>query len=123
MRGIATFVPVVAVVFGVSAANARPATAQATPLGSPIVVEGIVGMSVEDDFQSGRATRHYFLDQSAPERRYDLRLTPRQAAVVQPGMKVRVIGRLAGGILTANHADHSVVVLDTPAGAAPGKSR
>jgi hypothetical protein len=123
MRGIATFVPVVAVVFGVSAANARPAAAQATPLGSPVVVEGMVGMSVEDDFQSGRATRHYFLDQSGPDRRYELRLTPRQAAVVQPGMKVRVIGKLAGGILTANHADHSVVVLDTPAGAPADKSR
>ena len=123
MRGIGVFVPVVAVVFGVSAANARPAVGQTAPLGNLVVVEGTVAMSVEDDFQSGRATRHYFLDPSGPGGRYDLRLTPRQAGVVQPGMRVRVIGSLAGSILTADQADHSVVVLDTPAVAPPGKVR
>ena len=123
MRGIGAFVPVMAVVFGVSAGNARPAAGQTAPLGSLVVVEGTVAMSVEDDFQSGRATRHYFLDPSGPGGRYDLRLTPRQAAIVQPGMRVRVIGRLAGGILTADQRDHSVVVLDTPAVVAPDKGR
>lgn len=122
MRGLVAFVPVVALVFAVAAAIARPAAGQTTPLGSPAVVEGTVAMSVEDDFQGGRATRHYFLDQSDSGRRYDLRLTPRQANIVQPGMRVRVIGSLAGNILTADHADHSVVVLDTPAAVAPGKA-
>ena len=87
------------------------------------MVEGTVAMSVEDDFQSGRATRHYFLDNSGSVKRYDLRLTPRQANLVQPGMRVRVTGSLAGGILTADQADQSVVVLDTPAVGAPGKTR
>jgi hypothetical protein len=121
MRRIVAFVPVVALAFAVAAPIARPAAGQ-TPLGSPVVVEGTVAMSVEDDFQSGRATRHYFLDQSGSGRRYDLRLTPRQANIVQPGMRVRVTGSLAGGILTADHAAHSVVVLDTPAAVAPDKA-
>ena len=58
MRGILAFVPVVALVFAVAAAIARPDAAHTTPLGSPVVLEGTVAMSVEDDFQSGRATRH-----------------------------------------------------------------
>ena len=123
MRGIATFVPVVAVVFGVSAASARPAAGQTTPPGRAVVVDGTIVMSVEDDFQSGRATRHYFLDPSGPGGRYELRLTPAQANLVEPGMRVRVIGRLAGGILTANQPDYSVVVLDAPALVAPGGTR
>jgi hypothetical protein len=123
MRRIVAFVPVVALAFAVAAPMARPAAGQTTPLGSPVVVEGTVAMSVEDDFQSGRATRHYFLDQSGSGRRYDLRLTPRQASIVQPGMRARVIGSLAGDILTADKADQSVVVLDTPGVVAPGKAR
>ena len=122
MRGIVALVPVVALVFAVACAIDRPAAGQTTPLGSPVVVEGAVAMSIEDDFHSGRATRHYFLDQSGPGTRYELRLTPRQANNVQPGMRVRVIGRLDGGILTADQADHSVVVLDTPAVVPPGKA-
>jgi hypothetical protein len=123
MRGMVAFVPVVALVSAVAAASAHPASGQTTPLGIPVVVEGRVAMSVEDDFQSGRATRHYFLDQSGSGRRYDLRLTPRQANMVQPGMRARVIGSLAGDILTADKADQSVVVLDTPSVVAPGKTR
>ena len=123
MRGIGAFVPVVAVVFGVSGAHARPALGQAAPAGNLVVVEGTVAMSVEDDFQSGRATRHYFLDVSGPGGRYDLRLTPRQTGIVQPGTRVRVIGRLAGGILSADQGDHGVVVLEAPALVAPGKGR
>ena len=123
MRGIATFVPVVAVMFGVSAANARPAAGQATPPGRPVVVEGTIVMSVEDDFRSGRATRRYFLDPAGPGGRYELRLTPAQADLVQPGMRVRVIGRLVERVLTANRADHGVLVLDTPAAESPHKAR
>ena len=121
MRGIAAFVPVVAVVFGVSAANARPAAGQTTPPGRPVVVDGTIVMSVEDDFQRGRATRHYFLDESGSGARYELRLTPRQVDIVQPGMRVRVIGRLAADVLTAGQADQSVLVLDIPAGVGTGK--
>src|SRR5574342_1103796 len=121
MRGIAAFVPVVALAFALAAPIARPAAGQATPLGKPVVVEGTVAMSVEDDFQSGRATRRYFLDKSGTAKRYDLRLTPSQANRVQPGMRVRITGRLAGGILTADQADQGVVVLDPPPTGGPGK--
>jgi hypothetical protein len=123
MRGMTAFVPVAAFVFAVAAVSARPAAAQTTWLGNQVIAEGTLAMSVEDDFQSGRATRHYFLDQSGPGRRYDLRLTPRQASRVQPGMRVRVIGRLAGSVLTADQADDSVVVLDAPPIVAPGTAR
>ena len=123
MRGIVAFVPVVALVSAVAAASAHPAAGQTTPLGIPVAVEGTVAMAVEDDFQSGRATRHYFLDQSDSGRRYDLRLTPRQADIVQPGMRVRIIGRLTGDIPTADKADQSVVLLDPPGVVAPGKAR
>jgi hypothetical protein len=108
-----------AVMFGVSAANARLAAGQTLLPGLPIVVEGTVAMSIEDDFERGRATRHYFLDQSGSGRRYKLRLTPRQADLVQPGMRVRVIGRLVEDLLTADQGAHSVVVLDAPALTAP----
>ena len=123
MRGVVVFVPVVALVFAVAAAIARPDAAQTTPLGSPVVVEGTVAMSVEDDFQSGRSTRHYFLDTSGSGRRYERRLTPRQANIVQPGMRVRISGRLAGDILTADQADQNLVILDPPTVGAPGKGR
>jgi hypothetical protein len=112
-----------ALVLAVAALNARPAVGQANALGTPVVAEGKVAMSVEDDFQSGRATLHYFLDQSGSGRRYDLRLTPSQANRVRPGMSVRVMGRLAGSVLTADQDDRSVVILDAPAARSPGTAR
>jgi hypothetical protein len=117
------FIPLVALAIAVVTAFSWPAGGQSTPPGSPVVVEGTVAMSIEDDFQSGRATRRYYLDTSGSAKRYDLRLTPRQANIVQPGMRVRLTGSLAGGILTADQADHSVVVLDTPAVVVPHKPR
>ena len=123
MRRRTAFVPSAALAFAVAAALAWPPVLESASLGSPVVVEGTVAMSVEDDFQSGRATRHYFLDQSAPEKRYELRLTLRQASSVQPGMRVRVIGRLAGSVLTADQADHSVVILDPLSVVPPAKPR
>ena len=123
MRATTPFVLVAALALAVAAAMPRPAVGQTNPSGSPVVVEGTIAMSVEDDFQSGRATRHYFLDQSGADRRYDLRLTPRQASGVQPGMRVRVVGSLVGSVLTADQGDESVVVLDSPAGVAPGRAR
>lgn len=117
------FVPVAALVLAMAAGMARAAPGQSTTVDSPVVIEGTIAMSVEDDFQSGRATKHYFLDQSNPDTRYDLRLTPRQATIVQPRMRVRVIGTLTGSVLTADQTDDSVVVLDTPGVVAPGGHR
>jgi len=85
--------------------------------GSPEVVEGTVVMIVEDDFLHGRAAKHYFLDHSGG--RNDLYVTPKQAQALQPGMKVRVTGRLAGRVLTADTADAGVVVLQGAAAATP----
>jgi hypothetical protein len=114
-----TFVSVAALVLTVAAA--RPAVSQPTPSASPVVVEGTIAMSIEDDFQRGRATRHYFLVQSG--RRYDLQLSPRQADAVQPGMTVRVTGRLGGNVLTADPSDESVVVVRPPSVISPGVVR
>ena len=117
---------VVVVMLGcaVAAAVAGPAPGQTALPGTAVQVEGTISMLIEDDFKSGRATRHYFLDtQSFPGGRYDLKLTSRQADAVQPGMRVRVVGTLANGVLTADQADDSVVVLDAPASGAPSKAR
>lgn len=115
MRRLTALVPVAVLVFMVAAAMGRPAAGQTTSVGSPVVVEGTVGMVVEDDFVNGRATKHYFLDQPGPQGRHDLKLTPHQAKSVHPGMRVRVMGSLAGHVLTADAADHAVVVLEASA--------
>jgi hypothetical protein len=108
MRRLVLSVVVVALGCAVSAAVAGPAPGQALP-GRAVQVEGTIAMLIEDDFRSGRATRRYFLDiQSSPVGRYDLKLTSRQADSVQPGMRVRVVGTLANGVLTADQADESV---------------
>ena len=83
------------------------------------MADGVVVMLVEDDFEKGRATRHYFLDQPESGRRYDLKLTQRQESRIQPGMSVRVIGRLADNVLTADQDDASIVILNPPAPVAP----
>jgi hypothetical protein len=114
---------VAALMIAVAALDAPPALGQANAAGTPVVAEGKVAMSVEDDFQSGRATLHYFLDPSGSGGRYDLRLTPSQAKRVRPGMSVRIMGRLAGSVLTADQDDSAVVLLDTPAAVSPGRPR
>ena len=123
MRRTTRFLPVAALVFAVAATMARPVAGHTASAGSPAVVEGTVAMIVEDDFLSGRATTRYFLDESGPHGRHDLKLTPHQARTVQPGMRVRVVGSLAGRVLTADAAAHAVVVLEAPAAAAPLAAR
>jgi hypothetical protein len=118
MRRLTATLPVAVLLFAVSATGARPAAGQTTSVGSPAVVEGSVAMVVEDHFASGRAIKHYFLEHSGPYGRHDLKLTPHQARTVQPGMRVRVTGSLAGRVLTSDAADHAVVVLEAPAAAA-----
>src|SRR5262245_1732822 len=105
--------------FALAVGIAGPAVGQVAPAGSPEVVEGTVVMIVEDDFLNGRAAKHYFLDQAGPGGRHDLKLTPMQARALQPGMKVRVTGRLNGRVLTADTADAGVVVLEAAAAATP----
>src|SRR5262245_54558398 len=109
--------------FALAVGIAGPAVGQIAPAGSPEVVEGTVVMIVEDDFLHDRAAKHYFLDVSGPGGRHDLKLTPKQARVLQPGMKVRVTGRLNGRVLTADPADAGVVVLEAAAAATPPAAR
>lgn len=124
MRATAALVPFAAIILALSGVSGDPAAGRGASLaGTPIVVEGIVAMAVEDDFASGRATRRYFLDESVSGRRYDLRLTPDQAGIVQPGMRVRVAGSLADGVLTADPGEPGVLILGVPGGAAPGTHR
>ena len=115
IRRLTAFVPVAVLALMVAATMARPAAGQTTSVGSPVVVEGTVAMVVEDDFLNGRAIKHYFLDQSGPNGRHDLKLTSKQAKTLHPGMRVRVMGSLSGRVLTSDAADYAVVVLEAPA--------
>src|SRR5215468_230649 len=120
MRRMTAFVMLL--VFALAVGIASPMAAQVAA-GSPEVVEGTVVMIVEDDFLHGRAAKHYFLDQAGPGGRHDLNITPKQARALQPGMKVRITGRLAGRVLTPDTADASVVVLEAAAAATPPAAR
>ena len=115
MRRAAILVAVAAIALAIAAGLGSPAAGQSTSPGSSVVIEGTIVVLVEDDFQKGRATRRYFLNQSG--RQLDLRLMPRQAAPLQPGMTVRITGQLVGNVLTADPSDESVVVLRPPAAA------
>jgi len=114
-------VAVAAIVFAVAAGLASLAAGQPPSSKLPVVIEGTIVMAIEDDFQKGRATRRYFLNQSG--RQLDLELMPRQAAGLQPGMTVRITGQLVGNVLTADPSDESVVVLRPPAAAPSGPTR
>ena len=120
MRRMPTLVVLAAIMLAVAA---RPTSlvAQATSSPGTVVIEGTIVMAIEDDFQKGRATRRYFLNYSGQQ--LDLRLTPRQAAGLQPNMTVRIIGQLVGNVLTADPSDESVVVLRTPCAAPPATTR
>ena len=113
MRRVPILVAVAAIVFAVAARPTLLAASQATSSPGPVMIEGTIVMVIEDDFQRGRATRHYFLNHAGQQ--LDLRLTPRQAAGLQPNMTVRIIGQLVGNVLTADPSDESVVVLRPPA--------
>jgi hypothetical protein len=119
MRRMTALRVVAPLVLALAVGVAWPAAGQVAPAGSPEVVEGTVVMVVEDDFLHGRAVKHYFLDRGGPGGRHDLKVTPKQARALQPGMKVRVTGRLAGRVLTAETADAGVVVLEAAAAATP----
>ncbi|PYM14563.1 MAG: hypothetical protein DMD81_17590 [Candidatus Rokuibacteriota bacterium] len=123
MQGQVTFVTLVVVACAVAAAVTGSASAQTEVPGQAVVVEGTIAMAVEDDFRSGRATRRYLLQPSGSSAPYDLELTPRQANSVQPGMRVRVTGRLHGSVLTADQTDQSVVILDAPASGVSNQAR
>ena len=121
MRRASILVAIAAIVFAIATAFASLAASQPASSQPPVVIEGTIVMAVEDDFEKGRATLRYFLNQSG--RQFDLRLMPRQAAGLQPGMTVRITGQLMGTVLTADPSDESVVVLRSPAAAPPGPTR
>ena len=123
MRPLSAFLPVAVVALAVVGFMARSAAGQTTLVGSPAVVEGTVAMLVEDDFANGRATRRYYLDQSGLHGRYELKLTAHQATIVEPGMQVRVTGSMAGRVLSADPAEHAVVVLEAPVASGPLAAR
>jgi len=120
MRGQVALVPLAVLACAVAVGSTR---AQSEVPGQAVVVEGTIAMAVEDDFRSGRATRRYLLQPSGSGAPYDLELTPRQANSVQPGMRVRVTGRLHGSVLTADQTDQSVVILDAPASGVSNQAR
>ena len=106
-------VTVAVIVFAAATSLTALAAGQPTSSHGRVVIEGTIVIAIEDDFQKGRATRRYFLNHSGQQ--FDLRLTPRQAAGLQPNLTVRIIGQLVGNVLTADPSDESVVVLRPPA--------
>ena len=46
--------------------------------GQPVVYEGTVTVAVEDDFERGRATRRYFIDEQNLGRRFELKVNKAQ---------------------------------------------
>ena len=93
------------------ASGTRVTIDQFAPTGAPVVVEGTVQMLVEDDFHSGRSTHHHFLEDAATGTRLKLKIKPQHAGRLEPGMKVRVSGNLAGDELTADDSAFGVTML------------
>ena len=89
-----------------TAAAASPGRA-----GTPVVYEGTLAVSIEDDFAHSRATRHYYLDEANLGRRFELQLDGRQARDLVPGMRLRVHGDVADGQLRADTSADSIVVV------------
>jgi hypothetical protein len=91
--------------------------------GQRVVYEGTVAVAVEDDFERGRATRRYFLDERNLGARFELKLDAQQARGLKTGQKIRVRGTATGGALSADTTADSVTVLAEPQAATPITAR
>ena len=78
--------------------------ARAQDSGQPVVYEGTVTVAVEDDFERGRATRRYFIDEQNLGRRFELKVNKAQGDKLRTGARIRVRGDAAGNALSADPA-------------------
>ena len=97
--------------------------ASAQDSGQPVVYEGTVTVAVEDDFERGRATRRYFIDEQNLGRRFELKVSKAQGDKLKTGARIRVRGNAAGNALSADPAGDAVTVLAEPQAAAPLTAR
>jgi hypothetical protein len=97
--------------------------ASAQDSGQPVVYEGTVTVAVEDDFERGRATRRYFIDEQNLGRRFELKVNKAQGDKLRTGARIRVRGNAAGNALSADPAGDAVTVLAEPLAAAPLTAR
>ena len=97
--------------------------ARAQDSGQPVVYEGTVTVAVEDDFERGRATRRYFIDEQNLGRRFELKVNKAQGDKLRTGARIRVRGHAAGNALSADPAGDAVTVLAEPQAAAPLTAR
>jgi hypothetical protein len=97
--------------------------ARAQDSGQQVVYEGTVLVAVEDDFERGRATRRYFIDEQNLGRRFELKVNKAQGDKLRTGARIRVRGNAAGNALSADPAADAVTVLAEPVAAAPLTAR
>ena len=97
--------------------------ARAQDHGQQVVYEGTVTVAVEDDFERGRATRRYFIDEPNLGRRFELKVNQAQGDKLRTGARIRVRGNAAGNALSADPAADAVTVLAEPLAAAPLTAR
>ena len=105
------------------ATAAQLAAAQPAPGGQRVVYEGTVAVAVEDDFERGRATMRYFLDERNLGTRFELKVNENQGRKLKTGQQVRVRGNAAGTALSADAGDDGVTVLAEPQATAPVTAR
>jgi hypothetical protein len=88
-----------------------------------VVYEGTVSVVVEDDFQRGRSTTRYFLQERNLGQRFELRVSPEQGRQLQTGATIRVRGVAAGGTLSADTTTGSLTQVTAAATAPPVTAR
>jgi hypothetical protein len=91
--------------------------------GERVVYEGTVAVVVEDDFQRGRSTTRYFLQERHLGQRFELRVSPEQGKQLKTGATIRVRGVAAGGTLSADTTTGSVTQVTAAATAPPVSAR
>jgi len=93
--------------------------AQNTAPAAPGVFSGTLEVAIEDDFVRGRSALHLFLDEETLKRRLEIKVKGPERHDLKTGMKVRVKGTLAGGVLSAGDTSDALQVLAEAEAAQP----
>lgn len=104
-------------------AIAMPHSHAVAAAGERVVYEGTVSVAVEDDFQRGKATTRYFLQERNLGQRFELRVSPEQGKQLKTGATIRVRGIAAGDTLNADTTTGSVTQVTAAATAPPVTAR
>jgi hypothetical protein len=93
--------------------------------GGPQVYEGTIAVQIADDFERGVSTTRIFLRIRESGELVELKLTPAQEKLLQPGQTLRVTGRRMGDTLFVEAMDGAIAVISkaAPAAAPPAARR